>query len=232
MSTRIALAALTLCLLPMVARADSFVILPNGELAFVLNASTQVSFTCRPGVPCSAAANSVTLGTGADTTTFTFSGSVINTLVGAESVPVLLATVQTAITGAGYVNAENFGGIQSPLGTLSIGFTQTSPAPAVSGINALLAGGPDSYRLLFGQAAGANSTYFITPTGPNPPGFNYGNLAFEMITDPSNGAVNLPVGATREVTARAGAIPEPATLLLFATGLAGAAGKARGRRKG
>jgi hypothetical protein len=209
------------------ARADNFTILPGGNLAFNLDATTQVSFTCNV-TPCSVSGNSVTFGAGADATTFTFTGSVINTMVGNVSTPVSLLAIQTTVTGAGFAAAPGPGGHVPYLGVFNITLTQTSPAAATRVIRPILTGGPGAYTLTFGATipGGSGGTYFTTPTGPNPPGFNYNAIAFSFPN-----SFNLPAGSTTNVTAQVGAIPEPTTMLLFGTGLAGLIGAARRKRK-
>lgn len=198
------------------ARADSF----------VLNGTTQLSFTCAQSIPCSTSGNSVTFGTGADTTTFTFSGSILDATITNTATTVTMGSVQTSITGAGYVAPLNSAGRESPLGRLTITLNQTSPAPATRITAPVLAGGPDNYRLTFGSNFGFGETYLTTPTGS----LSYPLLVFNFNFNPAS-VINLPAGTTTIITAQVVAVPEPATLLLLATGLGGAALKARRRGK-
>ena len=194
---------------------------------FALSATTQGSFTCFQSTPCSTSGNSVTYGTGADTTTFTFSGSLISATVGNATTTLLLASVQTSITGAGFVSSQNLGGVASPLGRLTITLTQDSPAAAPQTISPFLAGGPGSYRLIFGDNLGSGGTYLATPTGR----LDYPYIVYTINLDTPSGSLNLPVGSTTNITAQVGAVPEPATLLLLTTGLVGVASKVRRRGK-
>lgn len=193
------------------ARADSF----------ALNATTQLSFTCFQSTPCSVSDHSVTFGTGADTTTFTFSGSVLNATIGNAATTLVLGSIQTSVTGTGFVSPGNPNNI---LGTLRITLTQNSPTAGSSTIDPFLVVGPGGYSLLFGEGVGTHRAF---TTGNS----NYPFIVYTFNLDNPPSRLNLPAGTTTDITAQVVATPEPATLLLLATGLAGAALRARRRAK-
>src|SRR5689334_3040933 len=141
---------------------------------YAVTGTTQFSFTCFQATPCSTTANSVTFGTGADTTTFTFTGATLNASIGETATTLTLGSITTTITGAGFTSPASIGGLPSPLGSLSFTLTHTSPAPATQTIAPFLAGGPGSYRLRFGGNLGTGGTIFYMPTGgPHHPAIVY-----------------------------------------------------------
>src|SRR5688572_812693 len=197
-----------LCLLASTAaQADPFVILPNGELAFNTNFSTQGVFTCQ--LCTGSGTNSVTFGSGGNTLTLTFIGASNTTLlVGAEPVPTVAGQIQVVTSGSGFVfpTPPNPG---TALIFFNLSLTQTSPAPGSGGISFVALGGGTS--LTFNTRI---SDYIITPTGPNPPPFTYTGIAYSFLpfTIPNT-------SGTVGVIANVSAIPEPVSLLLLGSGV-------------
>jgi hypothetical protein len=84
-------------------------------------------------------------------------------------------------------------------------------------------GGRPDLRLFPG---GDGSPVIYLPTGPNPPGSNYTALVFTL-----RFPIVLSSAAPANVAADVGAVPEPATLVLVGTALAGAGWSRRRSRR-
>lgn len=188
-------------------QADPFVILPNGELAFNTSFTTQGNFTC---ALCSGSGtNSVTFGAGPNTLTLTFIGVNTSVLVGGTAVPTVVGQVQVTTTGSGFVFPMN-SNPNIPLVQLNLQVTQSSPT-AGTGARAFLSGPGGGTSLGFEPFA---SDHIEFPTGPNPPGFSFTHIVytFSGFTIPNTNALV-------DINAELVAVPEPATLLLFGSGL-------------
>jgi hypothetical protein len=203
---KLLLAALFCLLASIQAQADTFVILPSGELAFNTSFTTQGVFTC--SLCTGSGTNSVVFGSGGNTVTLTFTGvTTTNILVGAEAVSTNVGQIQVAASGSGFVFPTNTPNAQSVFFSLIV--TQSSPTAGSAAEN-------------FGALANSTTLNFSTsirnyvffPAGPNPPGFSYTAIVytFDPFTIPNfNSVVNL--------NADLSAIPEPMSLLLLGSGV-------------
>lgn len=222
------LAAAAVLAAPGLAIADPFTVLPNGDLVFNAEVSTTGRFHCGAAqylpVPCLELVDGgVTLGSGDDTLTLGFSGVDKSLVVGNTLVPVTLGEIESTVTGNGLI----FDTPPNPNHTLvsfDLGMSQSSPVDS----------GPKSISWAFGAGDGtvlpliaAPWNYIEFPTGPNPPGYSYSGIVY---TVPH---FNIPgFDSTTAVGAQAGVVPEPATILLVGSGLAGAAYARRRKRRG
>ena len=201
---------------PTKALADPFGIKPDGSLVANVTFTTQGVFTCNSGIPCSGSGtSSVTLGSGANIVALSFAGA--NTTVAVGNVATLVTLGTFSGSGAG-----PFPSLPNP-GTAILRFdfslTQTSPVASTASSRWFFApGGGAALPLLEGPS------YTQTPTGPNPPPFGYNAIVFTLAP--------FPFTIPGTLTADAGLVPEPTTLILAATGLIGAAqARRRARRK-
>jgi hypothetical protein len=189
------------------AQADTFVFLPNGELAFNTSFTTQGTFTC---ALCSGSGtNSVVFGSGGNTLTITFNGVNTTMLVGGQSVPTLAGQIQIVASGAGFVFPTSVNP-NVPLLVLNLGITQSSPAAGTGSVLFNTNGGG-------GTSLPVHTTfmdYAALPTGPIPPGFGFTHIVFSFtsFTIPNTSGLV-------DVNANVVAVPEATTLLLLGSGV-------------
>jgi hypothetical protein len=210
---------LVLLLVATSARADTFTIQPDGSVLLETSLMTRGVFTCMLSQCSGSGTNSVTLGTGASTATITFTGLDTSIDVTNRASRVSLGTFEgSAMPGFTFPERRNE---NNPVLSFHVFVTQGAPIADTT-----RKGWP------FGPGGGVvlpvlgGTSHFSLPIPENDSGFGYTAVVYTVrpfpFAIPSEGSLNL--------TADVGLVPEPATLILFSSGLAGVAMARRRKR--
>jgi hypothetical protein len=171
--------------------------------------TTSGMFSCRAAPTCAASGNTVVLGSGDAAVTLTFTGVETTVPVSNETVPVTLGTIAASSSSPTFPTRLN---MQLPILRFTLTLTQSAPFADTS--SRLLEYGPGG-RTVLPFTMGSN--YLLLDGGVE----GYGAMVYTLGLPP------IPMNGFSTITADAGVVPEPATLVLVGLGLAGAATRRR-----
>ena len=192
------------------AYAEPFTILPNGDLVFNVSANTSGLFTCGSAVPCTGSGtNSITLQSGSGAATFSFTGVSTSFSAGNTTIPVTVGTFEDSAT-PGFALPGGIGQFAT-LFAFDFTISHTSPVAASRSLDW-------NFDQTFTRFGEGGRTYLEFPIGEQPPQYHYTGIIYTFRVFP----LTLPLNGSKDLVADVGAVPEPASMALVATGLVGA----------
>lgn len=221
MSRRIPLACVVLTLFWTAnARAEPFTVLPDGSVAFDTALMTSGVFRCQGTIACSGSGtNSVTLGSGSNQATITFTGITTTLQVTNRTQPVAIGTFDV-VSSPGFTFPQR-GNRNLPVLHFGLVFEHTSPTPGIGRIGWTFGpGGGSQLPILTGI-----STVGL-PLDVNPPHVGYSGFVYTVRPFP----FRIPANGSLDLAANVGVVPEPGTMLLVGSGIVGLLGARRRRR--
>lgn len=169
--------------------------------------TTSGVFFCRAAPTCVASGNTAVLGTGDDAVTLTFTGVTLDVPMSNYVVPVTLGTLSATSSSATFPTRLN-----PNVAILGFNLRLTQTEPVADHM---------TRRLLFGPGGGVTLPFLM---GPSYSWLHTGIDGYEQMiysyTIPA-----IPMNGISTITAEAGVVPEPATMVLVGLGLVGAAAR-------
>jgi hypothetical protein len=198
-------------------KAEPFTILPDGQVAFDTALMTSGVFRCQGFIVCSGSGtNSVVLGSGDEQARITFNGVTTAFQVTNRAQPVGLGTFDVEST-PGFTFPER-GNRNLPVLHFGLVFEHASPTPAIGRIGWTFGpGGRPELPILTGISSVA------LPLDVNPLDIGYSAFVYTVRPFP----FSLPGHGSLNLVADVGVVPEPGTMLLVGSGIAGLIGARR-----
>lgn len=201
--------------------ADPVTIGPDGTPLFHVRLATDAAFGCRQSLPCTGGGtSSITFGSGANTTTVTFTGVETSIAIGNTAQPVSLGQLSMTTTGTGFQFPDT---INPNTGVLNMSLIFNHEG-AIDGTR-------ERFWRLINRGENLDMflglPYVVYNLPDNPGHFNYTMAVYTLRGMPFR---LTPNGAPFELVADVGAIPEPGTMMLVGSGVA--AVLLRRRRRG
>lgn len=203
------------CLAASAARADPIVVTTT-------TITTSGSFSCRAITGCSGeGTNALTITSGAGTATLTFHGLTSTFDVTNARTPTPFTVGELELNASeGFIFPTHSANPRLPMLRFALRFTQSEPVAAASTKHWQFGpGGRESLTLQMGRG------YMTLPIGPS--SYSYGAMVYDFEPFP----FTVVPGTTTPLNATVGAVPEPGTMILLGSGLAGVVMARRRRRQ-